>query len=230
MPYTWEYSPQDPGTYDGSGNQARGRGGSTSTSSSGFASSISSAISSAIKNASRGQGVPSSAASVGNTGVSGDWYSTLRGISDSNNAFNLDQVNMVNAFNAAEAQKNRDWQERMSNSAHQREVKDLVSAGLNPVLSAGGQGAVTGSGAVASGQKAVADNTLGNGMISLMSSMISAASAQNVANIYAAASMYGADKNAATQKDYQNTLRDLNNSNVFAKILGSSLPTLLKYL
>lgn len=54
------------------------------------------------------------------------------------------------AFNSAEAQKNRVWQEQMSNTAHQREVKDLIAAGLNPVLSANA-GASTPSGATASG-------------------------------------------------------------------------------
>lgn len=54
------------------------------------------------------------------------------------------------AFNSAEAEKLRLWQEQMSATAHQREVNDLEAAGLNPVISAYGNGASVGSGAAAS--------------------------------------------------------------------------------
>lgn len=50
---------------------------------------------------------------------------------------------------AKAASTNREWQEELSNTAHQRQVKDLKKAGLNPILSAGGSGASTPSGSMA---------------------------------------------------------------------------------
>lgn len=62
-----------------------------------------------------------------------------------------DSVAQNNEWSAQQAAKQMEFQERLSNTAHQREIDDLKAAGLNPVLSARLGGASTPSGSAASG-------------------------------------------------------------------------------
>lgn len=59
---------------------------------------------------------------------------------------NLELQHDAQEFNSAEAQKERNWQERMSNTAFTRQMADIQNAGYNPYLAlGGGNGAATGS-------------------------------------------------------------------------------------
>lgn len=68
------------------------------------------------------------------------------------NMFNSDNVDKTNQANALQAQMNRDFQERMSNTAYQRGMSDMKAAGLNPILAYQKGGASSPSGSQATMQ------------------------------------------------------------------------------
>lgn len=72
------------------------------------------------------------------------WKSTLNSARDAMN------------FEAEEAQKNRDFQKVMSDTAYQRAVSDMTKAGLNPILALG-SAASTPSGGQGSGFSSARD-------------------------------------------------------------------------
>lgn len=77
------------------------------------------------------------------------------------NEINIKLAREATEFNREQAQKQMDFQERMANTAHQREMQDLIAAGLNPILTAtGGNGAATPSGASANAVSARVDPTV----------------------------------------------------------------------
>lgn len=123
-------------------------------------------------------------------------------------------MNYQYQLNKSLADQNRNWQERMANSAHQREINDLKAAGLNPVLSVtGGNGATTPTGSTASVSEGAG---YASALAHLQAAQLNSAATLGAARYNYLGTVYSSDKNSATEM-----WKTLNNANTIPSVIAN---------
>lgn len=125
---------------------------------------------------------------------------------------NINAMQYQSAVNANEAEKLRDWQERMSNTEIQRRVKDLEAVGFSPMALLGSvSGASTPSGASGSAGSGVSGvrHPAGSMMLDIMKTM---------GLLVLGGVKLGSAQSLASQKLAQNALLAADKSDLLANI------------